>query len=357
MGMLTLDQPATSQDLLLGGGVFTLLIRECIESAFNSGASDIHIEPKEKGIVIRHRIDGRLSLWKTIPNELKQSLTIELKRVCKLSLAVSGRPQDKRISLPYIGLDLRVNSTPTLHGERVVLRLLDRTGLRNLEDSGFDDLTMGVLRESLSYRNGVILITGPTGSGKTSTLYSMIKEIDARSKNIATLEDPIEYTLDNISQSQATKKMSLAEGLRALLRQDPDVILVGEIRDEETAKLCFQAASTGHLVLSTLHTNGAKEAKERLKNLGIDELTLSSNIRFIGSQSLEKRLCVSCRKKGFSSTYTANQKGCPKCKFGYSGRTPLMEYIYGSGNEEKYRSRNDALKTLIERGICDDSTI
>jgi len=287
-------------------------------------------------------------LWKRLPVEHRQSFLTEAKRLSNLSIAVSGRAQDSRISLPKWKLDLRASLLPSQYGEKIVLRLLDLTRQFNLSELGFDATTRGDLLDSLDSSHGVLIVSGPTGSGKTTTLYTLLCAINREKRNVITLEDPIEYGIEGLTQVQVSPKLSFSDALRAVLRQDPDVILVGEIRDRETADLCIKAASTGHLVLSTLHANGAREVIGRLLSLGVDPYLLRSCLRFSSAQRLVKKVCPTCSvpaseaiRQELTSKFSANElavgtdanlrvanpDGCDQCRTGYSGRFPILEYM------------------------------
>lgn len=314
---------------------YTALLFDAIAAAHKAGASDIHVEPFKDGVRLRFRILGDLvSPWKVLSSEHRQSFINEAKRALQLSIAVSGRPQDGRFSVPSLNLDLRVNLLPTLYGEKIVLRLLDLGRRFAMEDLQLEDSVRADLEQALSLKNGVILISGPTGSGKTTTLYTLLGSLDRRRLNIVSIEDPVEYAMDGVSQVKVDAKVTFAGALRAILRQDPDVILVGEIRDEETANLCFKAASTGHLVLSTIHANSASEVVTRLLGLGVEHYLLRSNLRFCAAQRLVKKLCQGCASKqpvmeSSPGNFLIAGKGCKRngCVDGYTGRIVLLEYM------------------------------
>jgi len=330
------------------------LFRACVRTAHSRGASDIHIEPTKSGVDIRFRVFGEMQPpWKQLSVEHKQSFIVAVKKETRLAIGTSGKPQDSRCVVEGVPVDLRVNLLPTLFGEKIVLRLLDAGREFGIGNLGIPANTLSDMMASLNYRNGVVLISGPTGSGKTTTLYSMLCAIDRMRKNIVTLEDPVEYTIAGINQVRIDPKVSFAGALRAVLRQDPDVILVGEIRDEETAQLAFKAASTGHLVLSTVHANGATEVVGRLLGLGIDKDSLVENLRFSAAQRLIGRLCDYCSVKApvtlceyacmaldknvkdnelqDSRFRTRNDGGCEHCHEGVTGRIPAIEYMNEAG--------------------------
>jgi type II secretory ATPase GspE/PulE/Tfp pilus assembly ATPase PilB-like protein len=314
--------------------------------------------------------------WKQLALDHKQSFVVAVKKETRLAIGVSGKPQDSRCTVEGVPVDLRVNLLPTLFGEKIVLRLLDSGREFGIEKLGIPANTLADMIAALNYRNGVVLISGPTGSGKTTTLYSMLCAIDRTRKNIVTLEDPVEYTIGGINQVRIDPKVSFAGALRAVLRQDPDVILVGEIRDEETAQLAFKAAATGHLVLSTVHANGAVEVVGRLLGLGIDKDTIGENLRFSAAQRLVGRLCQHCSIKapvtlveyardvieGYTSPKCATfrireSSGCEQCREGVTGRIPAIEYMNESGIARLLElgpgaaSRSEILKQVMKQTL------
>ena len=322
------------------------LINALLSEAIKDNASDIHIEPYETRLVVRFRVDGVLREVLEPKRVLAPLLTSRIKVMAKLDIAEKRLPQDGRISLRIAGraVDLRVSTMPSGQGERVVLRLLDKqAGRLNLANLGMAAATEQLLNGQISQPHGIILVTGPTGSGKTTSLYAMLNDLNDRKRNIMTVEDPIEYYLDGISQTQVNNKvdMTFARGLRAILRQDPDVVMVGEIRDLETAKIAVQASLTGHLVLSTLHTNTAIGAINRLRDMGIEAFLLSSSLLAVMAQRLVRVLCPECK-----AAYTPPRseidllgqtdkqlilyqaKGCEQCnQLGYRGRTGIYELV------------------------------
>jgi general secretion pathway protein E len=298
-------------------------------------------------LIVRFRVDGVLRQILEPPRVLAPLITSRIKVMARLDIAEKRLPQDGRISLKVAGraVDVRVSTLPSGHGERVVLRLLDKqAGRLDLTQLGMDDRTHEVMRRAIHRPHGILLVTGPTGSGKTTTLYAALSQLNDRSRNILTVEDPIEYDLDGIGQTQINSKvdMTFARGLRAILRQDPDVVMVGEIRDLETVQIAVQASLTGHLVLSTLHTNTAVGAITRLRDMGVEPFLLSSTLVAILAQRLVRLLCDHCK-----APYTANEKdcqaldlppdpaptlyravGCEHCnQLGYRGRTGIYELV------------------------------
>ena len=323
------------------------LINGLIYEAVNRRASDIHIEPSEESLSVRYRIDGVLQKVLSPSRRLAAPLVSRIKVMARLAIAEKRVPQDGRISLSLAGrsIDVRVSTLPSRYGERVVLRLLDKANARlNLEELGMAPQTLARFQEALKAPNGVVLVTGPTGSGKTTTLYSGLTMLNTGTANILTVEDPIEYGLDGIGQTQVNEKvgMSFAAGLRAILRQDPDIVMVGEIRDMETAEIAVQASLTGHLVLSTVHTNSAVAAITRLRDMGVEPFLLSSTMRAVMAQRLVRRLCDHCktpyepdeaerRMAGVplgQPVQFYHPKGCNKCgQLGYQGRLGIYELM------------------------------
>ncbi len=292
------------------------LINGLIFEAVKRRASDIHIEPYEEKLSIRYRIDGVLQDVLSPSRRLAPLLVSRIKVMARLDIAEKRMPQDGRISLALGGraIDVRVSTLPSRYGERVVLRLLDKEQAKlDLLDLGMDQAVLDRFKGTLSEQNGIILVTGPTGSGKTTTLYSALTLLNDQTRNILTVEDPIEYGLDGVGQTQVNTKVGLtfAAGLRAILRQDPDVVMVGEIRDVETARIAVQASQTGHLVLSTVHTNSSVAAVTRLRDMGVEPFLLSSTIRAVLAQRLVRRLCPVCREAYQPNDYEAQAIGLP----------------------------------------------
>jgi general secretion pathway protein E len=321
------------------------LINGIIADAARQGVSDIHIEPYETGLTIRMRIDGVLRETLRMPPHVAPVVVSRIKVMARLDIAERRLPQDGRIGLTLGGklLDVRVSTLPSRAGERVVLRILDKDNAGiGLETLGMPAAIDKTFRDALNEPNGIILVTGPTGSGKTTTLYGGLKLLNDGSRNILTVEDPVEYAVDGIGQTQVNSKVGLtfAAGLRAILRQDPDVVMVGEIRDSETAEIAVQASLTGHLVLSTVHTNDAVGAITRLRDMKIEPFLLASTLRAVIAQRLVRRLCPACREPvqaaeglaallGFDpGTIVYQARGCPSCSnSGFKGRTGVFEAI------------------------------
>ncbi len=324
------------------------LINAILSQAVRDQASDIHIETFEDRLSVRYRIDGVLAEVLSPKRMLAPLLVSRLKVMARLDIAEKRVPQDGRISVKIAGhaVDIRMSTIPSAHGERVVLRLLDTAaGQLQLTQLNMNQQVLTAFKRHLHSPHGIILVTGPTGSGKTTTLYAGLTEINETSRNILTIEDPVEYMLPGIGQTQVNPKveMTFARGLRAILRQDPDVVMVGEIRDLETAEIAVQASLTGHLVLSTLHTNTAIGAITRLKDMGIEPFLLSSSLVAVMSQRLVRLLCSDCKEQAEPSAVERellrldstvhdatvhHAKGCERCKYtGYRGRTGIYEMI------------------------------
>ncbi len=358
------DQLPEPEDLLESADEAPIirLINALLAEAVKEGASDIHIEPFEDRMVVRLRVDGVLRQILQPLRAMAPMVISRLKVMAKLDIAEKRLPQDGRISLRIGGraVDVRVSTLPSIHGERIVLRLLDKqAGRLDLKQLGTRQDELEAMESLIRRPHGIILVTGPTGSGKTTTLYAILSTLNDRKRNILTVEDPIEYYLDGIGQTQVNPKvdMSFARGLRAILRQDPDIVMVGEIRDLETVEIAVQASLTGHLVLSTLHTNTAVGAITRLRDMGVEPFLLSSSIIGVMAQRLLRRLCPDCREP-YSATranlktlaftpepgeqltlYRA--KGCKSCNYqGYRGRSGIFELVV----------IDDAMKNLIHDG-------
>jgi type IV pilus assembly protein PilB len=317
--------------------------------ALRKHASDIHIEPMEKTVRLRNRIDGVLYESPSPPKNLQNAIISRLKIMSQLDIAERRIPQDGRFKIKALGkeVDVRVSMLPTVHGEKVVMRILDKTALApSLEALGLDELSYDNFIYALSQPYGMILVTGPTGSGKTTTLYSALQELNTVGTNIITTENPVEYQLHGINQVQINPAvgLSFASALRSILRQDPDVVMVGEIRDAETATIAVEAALTGHMVLSTLHTNDAAGAIARLTDMGIEPFMLASSVLLTQAQRLYRKLCPVCKKEIdvpievlkrnridpalLEGTQFYQTAGCPKCNgIGYKGRGALMEIL------------------------------
>jgi general secretion pathway protein E len=324
------------------------LVQRLITLAVERHASDIHVEPTDSTVNVRFRLDGVLQEIESFPPSYSGPVVSRIKVMAQLDIAERRLPQDGRLHITVNGkgIDFRVATSPTLHGESVVLRILDRQQVElDFKRLGFDADLGRLMHSALKMPYGIILSTGPTGSGKTTTLYTALKELNHPDRKILTVEDPIEYRLNGINQTQVKPQIgySFAAALRAFLRQDPDVLMVGEIRDRETAEVAIQAALTGHLLLSTLHTNTAAAAITRLLDMGIDDFLLTSTLNLVIGQRLVRRLCIECRRAyqpdaallrrlsgeaGAASTALYHAVGCSACGgVGYSGRTGILELL------------------------------
>ena len=307
------------------------MLNALLTQAAKDGASDIHIEPYERSSSVRFRVDGTLREVVQPNRALHAALISRLKIMAELDIAEKRLPQDGRISL-RIGaraIDVRVSTLPSAHGERAVLRLLDKGETRfTLESLGMAGDTLARFDHLVQQPHGIVLVTGPTGSGKTTTLYAAIGRIDTTTTNVLTVEDPVEYELPGIGQTQVNPKIDLtfAKALRAILRQDPDVIMIGEIRDQETAQIAIQASLTGHLVLATVHTNDAPSTVTRLIDMGVEPFLLSSSLLGVLAQRLVRKLCTDCRRQDAQGLW--HPVGCPACGMsGYRGRTGVYELM------------------------------
>ncbi|KDB51066.1 general secretory pathway protein E [Sphaerotilus natans subsp. natans DSM 6575] len=307
------------------------MLNALLTQAAKDGASDIHIEPYERSSAVRFRVDGTLREVVQPNKALHAALISRLKIMAELDIAEKRLPQDGRISLRIGGraIDVRVSTLPGVHGERAVLRLLDKGEAKfSLASLGMQGDTLARFSQRIAQPHGIVLVTGPTGSGKTTTLYAALGQVDTSTTNVLTVEDPVEYELAGIGQTQVNAKIDLtfAKALRAILRQDPDVIMIGEIRDHETAQIAVQASLTGHLVLATLHTNDAPSAVTRLTDMGIEPFLLSSSLLGVLAQRLVRKLCPHCRRQGEDGLW--HPVGCEHCGHsGYKGRTGVYELM------------------------------
>ncbi len=327
------------------------LVNLIIYNALKSKASDIHIEPQEKIIRVRYRVDGVCREALSPPKKMANSIASRIKIMCGLDIAERRKPQDGKFQLRIEGrqVDFRVSTLPTIHGEKIVLRILDSSNLSlSLDNLGFEEKALKDIRFAISQPYGMLLVTGPTGSGKSTTLYSAIKEVLSPEDNIVTVEDPVEYQLAGVNQVQVNVKRGLtfAAALRSILRQDPDTILLGEIRDQETVEIAVKAALTGHLVFSTLHTNDAPSTITRMVDMGVDPFLVASSVMCVAAQRLARGLCSECKRPmkklpakdrllelGFLEQDLSKKiqlfeaVGCPRCAGGYKGRFALLETL------------------------------
>lgn len=361
------------------------LVNYILLQAHKMGASDIHIGPQEKEIRVRYRIDGVMHTIMTPPKRIQAALSSRIKIMADLNIAEKRQTQDGRIEIRIAdkAIDIRVSVLPTKHGENIVMRILDKDkGFAPLEKMGFNDHDYKTVLDIIAKPNGIILVTGPTGSGKTTTLYSILNTLNKPTVNIITVEDPVEYQMAGIAQVQVYEKIGLtfAHSLRSILRQDPDIVMIGETRDAETAQIAIQAALTGHLVLSTLHTNSAPASITRLIDMGIEPFLLASSIEGIIAQRLVRRLCSLCRqqyhptqemlttlglsnKKSEAITFY-NPVGCAECNAGYKGRLAVFEIMRmselisrlimnrASTTDLNKQACTEGMTTLFEDGIA-----
>jgi type IV pilus assembly protein PilB len=325
------------------------LVNSLLADAVRKGASDIHIEPYEKTLRVRYRIDGVLQEMMSPPNRMKPAILSRLKIMAELDIAERRTPQDGRIKIKIFNkmIDLRVSSLPTIYGEKIVMRILDKTNLTlDLTRAGFEQKALDAMLKAISMPFGMVLVTGPTGSGKTTTLYSALSRINQPEVNIMTAEDPVEYNIEGINQVNVNEDIGLtfAAALRAFLRQDPNIVMVGEIRDLETASIAVKAALTGHLVLSTLHTNDAPSTLNRMVDMGVEPFLVASSVNLIMAQRLIRRVCVACKQpvklhdevllelglpeKEWPDFVDMQGKGCIDCNnTGYRGRVGVFEVM------------------------------
>lgn len=332
----------------------TAIINDIFHLALSRGASDIHIEPKEKALDVRIRVDGEFGEFQHFPIELHQSIVTRIKMLADLKIDETRLPQDGKtaIKMEDENIDLRISVIPTIYGEKIVIRILKTNNAKvDLEELGILDYALKKIKEALAMSYGIILVTGPTGAGKTTSLYGMLSHYDPKKYNISTLEDPVEYKMKDVNQTQIRKDIGFdfADGLRTLVRQDPDIIMVGEIRDKTTATLSVESALTGHLVFSTIHTNTAASTIQRLTNMGVEKYLLPSALRMIMAQRLVRRICPHCEElykpnKGVldilkeevgtivnideNALHLYRGKGCEKCGgTGFAGRIGIYEIM------------------------------
>ncbi|MDO9543380.1 MAG: ATPase, T2SS/T4P/T4SS family [Kiritimatiellia bacterium] len=349
------------------------IVNSIMVEALRRRASDIHVEPMEKMLRLRYRVDGDLYEVPSPPKNMQSAIISRLKIMSEMDIAERRIPQDGRFNVKALGkeVDVRVSLLPLIHGEKIVMRILDKTSLApSLSALGLDPKAYESLMYAISQPHGIILVTGPTGSGKTTTRYSFLQDLNKPDVNILTTEDPVEYQLQGITQVQINEDVGLtfAVALRAIIRQDPDIVLVGEIRDQETAAIAVKAALTGQLVLSTLHTNDASGAITRLRDMGIEAFLLSSSVVMAQAQRLYKKLCTVCRQprelpleylrlnkldpKCFEGAQIFEPKGCPKCgKTGFKGRNALMEVLMVDDAVRELILQNADAAKIREQGI------
>ncbi|WP_197681401.1 GspE/PulE family protein [Planococcus donghaensis] len=336
------------------------LVNQLLSNAVSQKASDIHLDPQENRVLVRYRIDGTLRTERTLPKSMQQMMTARIKILSNLDITENRIPQDGRIktTVDFRAIDLRVSSLPTVFGEKIVMRILDLSqNLTDISKLGFSELNMQRFMREISKPNGIVLISGPTGSGKSSTLYAALNKLNSEEVNVITVEDPVEYQLEGINQIQVNANVGLtfAAGLRSILRQDPDIVMVGEIRDKETADISIRASLTGHLVLSTIHTNDSIASITRLMDMGIEPFLVTASLNAVIAQRLIRRVCRDCKelhpvtvrekeiaaKRGIQLETIARGKGCPACNMsGYKGRMAIHEVLVV----------DEDIKDIINRG-------
>ncbi|MGK7377895.1 GspE/PulE family protein [Planococcus sp. 1R117A] len=341
-------------------GPIVRLVNQILSNAVSMKASDVHFDPQENRILVRYRIDGTLRTEKILPKTMQQMVTARIKILANLDITENRVPQDGRIktTVDVRAIDLRVSSLPTVFGEKIVMRILDLgANLTDIDKLGFNETNMQRFLREIDKPNGIVLISGPTGSGKSSTLYAALNKLNSEEVNIITVEDPVEYQLEGINQIQVNSNVGLtfAAGLRSILRQDPDIVMVGEIRDKETADISIRASLTGHLVLSTIHTNDSIASITRLMDMGIEPFLVTASLNAVVAQRLIRRVCRDCReaqpatpreqeifaKRGLTIDIVARGKGCPRCNMsGYRGRMAIHEVLVV----------DEDMKTIINRG-------
>lgn len=361
------------------------IVNEIIIDALKKGASDIHFDPTPEFLMVRIRIDGELEDYTKIPNILKKNVITRIKIISGMNITETRLPQDGAIknAIKNITVDLRVSSLPIIDGEKIVIRILDYSmSLNGLENLGFSETNLKKVNKMIANPNGLILVTGATGTGKSTTMYALLQKLNIKERNIITVEDPVEMKVAGINQVQVLNDIGLtfSETLRSILRQDPDIIMVGEIRDDETAKIAVRASITGHLVLSTVHTNNSLTTIERLLDMRVERYLLGSALTGIVSQKLVKKLCPKCRKTRATTSYEKKlikkhlnidineiyiPCGCSDCRNGYVGRTAIHEVltineeirdaIASNLNRKKlkelvYNSKDD-ITTMFEDGL------
>ncbi|MCX8047472.1 MAG: ATPase, T2SS/T4P/T4SS family [Anoxybacillus gonensis] len=347
------------------------LVNQILQMAVEQRASDIHIDPHETKVVIRYRIDGILRTERALPKHMQGMLTARIKILANMDITEHRVPQDGRIkmNIDFHPVDLRVSTLPTIYGEKIVMRVLDLgAALNDLNKLGFNKLNLQRFIQLIEQPTGIVLITGPTGSGKSSTLYAALNRLNGEHVNIITIEDPVEYQLEGVNQIQVNPNvgMTFAEGLRSILRQDPNIIMVGEIRDRETAEVAIRASLTGHLVLSTLHTNDALSTVARLIDMGVEPFLVATSLSGVVSQRLVRRVCRDCQeeqeptkreidifaRRGLKIEKVMRGRGCPTCNMtGYKGRIALHELMVMSDEMRKVILNGEPLSKLREIAI------
>ncbi|WHY80176.1 ATPase, T2SS/T4P/T4SS family [Neobacillus sp. WH10] len=368
---LPLNERGREDDVTDQDAPIVRLVNLLLSNAVIQKASDIHIDPQETKVVVRYRVDGVLRVERVLPRQMLSVLTARIKIMANLDITEHRIPQDGRIklTLDYHPIDLRVSTLPTVYGEKIVMRLLDMgAALNDLNKIGFNSLNLKRFSELIEQPTGIVLITGPTGSGKSSTLYAALNKLNSEKVNIITIEDPVEYQLEGINQIQVNPNvgMTFAAGLRSILRQDPNIIMVGEIRDKETAEIAVRASLTGHLVLSTLHTNDSLSTVTRLIDMGVEPFLLASSLSGIVAQRLVRKVCRDCAevqepskremeifaRRGMKVDKITRGKGCSSCNMtGYKGRIALHEVLVINDDMRRVIMNDDSFQKLKEHAV------
>lgn len=375
MGTFPIDEVLEEVETVDEDSPVVRLVNQIIANGIAMRASDIHFDPQETDFRVRYRVDGVLRTERSLPKHMQNVIVTRIKILANLNITENRLPQDGRIktTIDFKPVDIRVSTLPTIHGEKVVMRLLDLSNMIDrLDKIGFSEENLAIFKDVLKKPNGIILISGPTGSGKSSTLYAALNFLNKEDTNIITVEDPVEYQLDGINQVQVNEAIGLtfANGLRSILRQDPDIVMVGEIRDTETAEIAIRASLTGHLVLSTIHTNDAISAVSRLTDMGIEPFLISASLVCVVAQRLVRLVCRDCAQevpatdrekeiftnRGLDIESVRRGKGCPTCgRTGYRGRTAIHEVLVIDG---KIREMISNLKPIgdIRRYVQERNT-
>ncbi|WP_034757181.1 GspE/PulE family protein [Rossellomorea vietnamensis] len=357
------DETLTDQD-----SPIAKLVNQLLSNAMTQKASDIHIDPHETKVLIRYRVDGILRTDRSLPKHMQSMLTARIKIMSQLDITEHRVPQDGRIktNIDFRPIDLRVSTLPTVYGEKIVLRILDlSSSLNDLAQLGFNSLNLKRFQDLIDRPTGIVLITGPTGSGKSSTLYAALNKLNSEEVNIITVEDPVEYQLEGVNQIQVNSNVGLtfATGLRSILRQDPNIIMVGEVRDRETAEVAIRASLTGHLVLSTIHTNDSLSTVTRLIDMGVEPFLVATSVSGIVAQRLVRKVCRDCareeapsnreieifERRGMTIDRIIRGKGCASCNMtGYKGRMAIHEVLVVNDEMKRIIMNNQSLNTLRE---------
>ncbi len=362
-GAIKIEKIKSFDELLQSKGPFSSMFRDVLLKAQSLNASDIHFEPKREFLVIRLRVNGDLFEYGKVQSAFSSPFLFEVKKLTGMSIAKKGKPQDSRVSYPSLGIDLRGSAIPSVFDDKLVYRIIDNNFEMSLDKLGHSKKAIDALLNSVQYKNGLVLMSGPTGSGKSSTLYAMLASVDRKKLNVITIEDPVERLVEDTTSVHIRKGFNFSNALKAAMRQDPDVIFVGEIRDEESASIAIEASNTGHLVISTIHANDCLSVLERLEGLGVERKLIEKNLKFVAAQRLVKKLCPKCKIKGSDDFYIRNDEGCSSChKSGIIGRRPIIDYLDSTmilksydetpSIEDTNRLREIARKYLVAGDLC-----